>query len=341
MYELALFAGAGGGILGGKLLGWRTVCAVEIHDHNRAILAARQNDGCLGAFPVWDDVRSFTKRNNETRRIIRQLRRIRHKLVVTGGFPCQDISSAGDGGGIDGERSGLWREFARIIREIRPRHVLVENSPMLTSRGLGRVLGDLAEMGYDARWGVLGAEDAIWALGTPCLDHERERIWIVATCAYAPSHRRSQRRSGNDGLRASEAVGEGGPNKPRGVGADAGTGHPSDAGADALRHGRSERRSQCDPVRGDAQPASFRGEVFDADRQRLEKLDASTLADSPRQSCRRLVADGRESWWATEPDVGRVADGVAARVDRLYGIGNGQLPQVVRLAWNILADPNE
>jgi DNA (cytosine-5)-methyltransferase 1 len=160
--ELALFAGAGGGILGGKLLGWRTVCAVEWEPYPASVLCARQNDGLLPPFPIWDDVQTFD--GKPWRGIVD---------VVSGGFPCQDISAAGAGAGIDGERSGMWREMARIVCEIRPRFVFVENSPMLTSRGLGRVLGDLAAMGFDARWGVLGAAD----VGAP---HQRDRIWIVA-----------------------------------------------------------------------------------------------------------------------------------------------------------------
>jgi len=160
--ELALFAGAGGGILGGKLLGWRTVCAVEINAYCAGVLVQRQNDGILAPFPIWDDVRTFDGR--PWRGIVD---------VVSGGFPCQDISAAGNGAGIDGERSGLWREMARIIGEVRPRFAFVENSPMLTSRGLGRVLGDLAEMGYNARWGVFSGVNA----GVPS---RRERLWIVA-----------------------------------------------------------------------------------------------------------------------------------------------------------------
>jgi len=160
--ELALFAGAGGGILGGKLLGWRTVCAVEWEPYPAAVLAQRQNDGILPPFPIWDDVRTFDGRPWQG--IVD---------VVSGGFPCQDISAAGRGARLDGARSGLWREMARIIGEIRPRFAFVENSPVLTSRGLGTVLGDLAALGYDTRWGVLSAADA----GAP---HERERIWIVA-----------------------------------------------------------------------------------------------------------------------------------------------------------------
>ena len=94
--------------------------------------------------------------------------------VVSGGFPCQDISPAGRGFGITGAKSGLWSEFARIICEVEPPFVFVENSPMLASRGLDRVLGDLAEMGYDAEWCVLGAS----SVGAP---HYRERIWILAS----------------------------------------------------------------------------------------------------------------------------------------------------------------
>jgi DNA (cytosine-5)-methyltransferase 1 len=162
MNELALFAGAGGGILGGKLLGWRTVCAVEWNTYAASVLLARQNDGFLPPFPIWDDVQTFD--GNSWRGIVD---------VVSGGFPCQDISSAGKGAGIEGERSGMWGHMARIIGEVRPRFAFVENSPMLTIRGLGRVLGDLAALGYDARWGVLGAEHAGGI-------HRRHRIWILA-----------------------------------------------------------------------------------------------------------------------------------------------------------------
>ena len=161
MNELALFAGAGGGILGGHLLGWRTVCAVERDAYAAAVLAQRQNDGLLQAFPIWSDVTTFD--GKPWQGIVD---------VISGGFPCQDISSAGKGAGITGERSGLWKEFARIIGEVRPRYVFVENSPMLTSRGLGVVLGDLASMGFDAEWGVVSAENC----GAP---HKRERIWVV------------------------------------------------------------------------------------------------------------------------------------------------------------------
>lgn len=239
--ELALFAGAGGGILGGKLLGWRTVCAVEINAYCAGVLVQRQNDGILPPFPIWDDVRTFDGR--PWRGIVD---------VVSGGFPCQDISTAGNGAGIDGERSGLWREMARIIGEVRPRFAFVENSPMLTYRGLGRVLGDLDEMGYDARWGVVSAENS-GAL------HKRERIWIVA---------------------------------------------------DSMRKlSESSKRRDMD------------GEV-------LYKIKREKSADPNRRSYK----------WPSEPNVSRVANGLAFRLDRHKAAGNGQVPSVARLAWEVLSE---
>lgn len=162
MNELALFAGAGGGILGGKLLGWRTVCAVERDAYAAAVLAQRQNDGLLEPFPIWSDIETFDGRPWQG--IVD---------VISGGFPCQDISVAGKGAGIEGERSGLWAEMARIIGEVRPRFVFVENSPALTLRGGVRVIADLAAVGYVGRFGVMGAG----AVNSVC---EGERIWIVA-----------------------------------------------------------------------------------------------------------------------------------------------------------------
>ena len=162
MNELALFAGAGGGILGGHLLGWRTVCAVEWEPYPASILCARQNDGLLPPFPVWDDIQTFDGR--PWRGIVQ---------VVSEGFPCQDISAAGRGDGLDGERSGMWKHMARVVGEVRPKYVFVENSPMLTTRGGTRVIADLAALGYDCRWTVMGAAD----VGA---NHQRDRIWILA-----------------------------------------------------------------------------------------------------------------------------------------------------------------
>ena len=306
MNELALFAGAGGGILGGKLLGWRTVCAVEWEAYPASVLCARQNDGLLPPFPIWDDVQTFD--GHPWRGIVD---------VISGGFPCQDISAAGKGAGIDGERSGMWGEMARIIREVRPRFVFVENSPMLTSRGLGRVLGDLAAMGFDARWGVLGAKD----IGA---NHQRDRIWIVGKATNANSIR-LQKSTNQQKL-------------------------------------EGERRNQLQIEQSrDTSDMAYAKELFsnggnDNTRISMEREAQSKFGDYCWQKtmaytlCKwehnsgmgRLKQLGQEtnyrSWWATEPALGRVADGVAARVDRLKAIGNGQVPLCAATAWRILTE---
>lgn len=314
MNELALFAGAGGGILGGHLLGWRTVCAVEYDCYAASVLIQRQNDGILQPFPVWDDVRTFD--GKPWRGIVQ---------VVSGGFPCQDISVAGSGAGIDGERSGLWSEMARIVDEVRPCFVYVENSPALTVRGLGRVLGDLAAMGFNAQWGVLGAVHA----GAP---HKRERIWIVAHAAGLQ----------NDGERGDSKLGR------YAVGRDQQTalGKIGEADnycargccenvADTDKIGRNGRAGmlwqggRVEPENGSDLP--------DTDSQRQQKQHTPAVASESRQPARLFDPGRGETWWTVEPSVGRVADGVAARVDRLKALGNGQVPAVAAAAWKVLA----
>jgi len=198
--ELALFAGAGGGILGGHLLGWRTVCAVEWEQYPACVLAARQNDGLLPPFPIWDDVQTFD--GNPWRGIVD---------VVSGGFPCQDLSVANQSAdGLEGTRSGLWKEMARIIGEVRPKFVFVENSPMLVTRGIGTVLSDLSKMGFNAEWCVLGA-DSIGA------HHRRERVWILA---YSNSFRPIQRKQNRNNLQK-QTIYSDKPNNRNGVWSEA------------------------------------------------------------------------------------------------------------------------
>jgi DNA (cytosine-5)-methyltransferase 1 len=163
MNELHLFAGCGGGILGGILLGHTCVCAVEIEAYRRSTLLQRQRDRMLPGFPIWDDVRTFDGtpwRGNVD--------------CVCGGFPCQDISSANTNAvGITGPKSGLWKEYKRIVKEIKPTFVFIENSQMLRLRGLDVVLEDLAEIGYDATWDIFSAAFS-------GADHIRKRMFILA-----------------------------------------------------------------------------------------------------------------------------------------------------------------
>lgn len=345
--ELALFAGGGGGILGGKLLGWKCVCAVEYEPSARRMLAARQDDGCLDPFPIWDDVRTFD--GKPWRGLVD---------VVSGGFPCQDISAAGKGAGLDGERSGLWSEMSRIIGEVRPRFALVENSPVLTSRGLGTVLGDLAAMGYDARWGVLGAIDA----GAP---HKRERIWIVAESRSAGTGSLMGATGDADGRAGGEHVpalrqthGAHGSDRtdPTSESEDVSNAsssqdHAKRGDCECGRHtvGRNQEASQQDHGAPDnIMPCGCRGDAADTMRDRSQRSGENGGASGQVGLCNRerrneeqdlSVAAGE--WWATEPDVGRVAHGLASRVDRLRAIGNGQVPAVVPLSWNLLRTTND
>jgi DNA (cytosine-5)-methyltransferase 1 len=340
LHELALFAGAGGGILGGKLLGWKCVCAVEWDAYARDVLVARQNDGCLYPFPIWDDIQTFDGRPWRGR-----------VDVVSGGFPCQDISAAGKGAGIEGERSGMWKHMARVIGEVRPRFVLVENSPMLVGRGLAVVLADLAEMGYDAEWGIVGAHHV-------AAPHKRDRIWIVATDSTLDAG--EQRRAKREGLKRAPWAANGGDELADTAGAQD---HAKRGDCECGRHamGRNQETSQRDDRSPDhLMPCGCRGHVANTEsigggtglREDRSERDGAISSDSggdvadslrverqPRPRGRGVRKSGEEldaGWWATEPDVGRVAHGVAARVDRLRCIGNGQVSRVVPLAWNLL-----
>lgn len=297
--ELHLFAGAGGGILGSELFGIRTICAVELEPYPASVLLARQNDGLLPPFPIWDDVCTFDGR--PWRGLVD---------VVSGGFPCQDISAAGKGAGIDGARSGLWREMHRIINEVRPKFAFLENSPLLVGRGLARVLGDLAEIGYDAEWLVLGADD----VGAP---HIRKRIWILAHDPHA-----------NGLQRPKQGEPFTGPQVIAGCSL-----HRLDAGDDVAdrNNARSRRRVEFPACR--PEPWNVANAPCGEDGEFPENERLGSQGD---YHAGRAETNDCGEWWSAEPDVGRVAHGVAARVDRIKAIGNGQVPAVAATAFQVL-----
>lgn len=241
----SLFSGVGCGDLGLEWAGFEHAWFVEVNEYARQVLELR-----WPGRPIYGDIKEvdFTA--------------VEPVDVLAGGFPCQDISIAGKGAGIKGERSGLWSEFARAIAEIRPRYALIENSPILITRGLDVVLSDLAALGYDAEWNCIPAS----ALGAP---HKRDRIWIVA---YADN------RSGNT--------------------------------QKAIRTGRDSSQS------GGA-------DMADSLRERLSLSGSKSFREDGEQGRRQSPPKG---WWSSEPGVGRVANGTPHRVDRLKGIGNGQVP---------------
>ena len=161
MRVLDLFSGIGGFSLGLERAGMQTVAFCEIEPYPRALLRKHWPN-----VPCYDDIRTLTADRLRADGIVPN--------VICGGFPCQDISVAGGGAGINEDtRSGLWSEYARLVGEIRPKFIIVENVSALLGRGLDRVLRDLAQIGYDAEWHCIPAS----ALGAP---HRRDRIWIVA-----------------------------------------------------------------------------------------------------------------------------------------------------------------
>lgn len=158
---LSLFAGIGGFDLGlERTGGFETVAFCEIDPFCQRVLAKH-----WPGVPCYDDVRTLTADRLAADGIIID--------VICGGFPCQDISVAGEGAGLDGERSGLWSEIVRLSSELRPKFIIVENVSALLDRGLGRVLGDVAAIGYDAEWHCIPAS----AVGAP---HRRDRFWLIA-----------------------------------------------------------------------------------------------------------------------------------------------------------------
>ncbi len=351
MNELALFAGAGGGILGGHLLGWRTVCAVEWEPYPASVLVARQNEGILPPFPIWDDVQTFDGRP------------WRGSVdVVSGGFPCQDISVAGKGAGIDGERSSMWRHMARIIDEVRPRFAFVENSPALIRRGLARVIGDLAEIGYDCRWCVMGADD----VGAP---HRRKRIWVLAY-PVSTGERGRQRESEikGDALAYHYMQSRGLPEQSwqessKTVGGCEMVAYANEIGRQYI--GDNCTTKQGNPTVGGsrenmADPGYLRGRVW-AEPSKQEPTKITRRCEVVPYPISKRQPRPREHWFASDPAekregetdhaeskrldriwgiesrLGRVAHGVAHRVDRLKAIGNGQVPAVAAAAFRYLS----
>ena len=266
MNELSLFTGAGGGLLASQLLGWSTVCACEIEPYARSVLLQRQRDGALDRFPIWDDVQTFD--GTPWRGSVD---------VISGGFPCQDISSAGKGKGLSGSRSGLVWEMLRIVGEVRPRFVFAENSPHLRTNGLGSVISGLGAMGYNCAWGVLGA----WHAGGP---HKRDRLWIVASNADVPRKRTLP--------------------------------------VNAQMGGASEVGGILREV----------GPTADAGRYGLEKQQRGSGG-----TCGEGAPEHRYPNPWPEPPTAGVDDGLAYRMDRVRATGNGQVPVVAAIAFDVLS----
>lgn len=332
LYTLHLFAGAGGGILADEIMGFRTIGAVELEEYPRRVLLARQADGCLPQFPVWDDVTTFRADNPGTRNYIERLRTVRDRLCISGGFPCQDISAAGKGVGITGTRSGLWKEYARIIGEIRPRFAFLENSPFLIRRGFEDVTTDLELLGYNFTWGIFSARD----VGAP---HLRERFWGLAISNGDVFGTRGK--LGDKEMEGDIPNADGSQCKTSCDRRDNGV---EQFGFDELCRGLSDSLHSRRFWRlWKRQKDSGNGEL-DAGRK------AINASGTRREAQPRLgrVADGLEDWldevatgrfWdVTEHGLPRLLEQCENRRKRLKAIGNGQVPLCAAVAFVTLLD---
>lgn len=288
MHELSLFAGAGGGVLGTTLLGFRPIGYVEWDDYCQRVLAQRIKDGILREAPIFSDVRAF---------ICEGYAASYTGLVdvLTAGFPCQPFSVAGKQLGASDERN-MWPATADVIQIVQPRFVLLENVPGVRFY-LPVVIRDLCRLGYDVqRPLILGADD----VGAP---HRRKRVWIMA---YSSGIGQCEQKTGEP------ACDENRNNPP------------------CECNGETEFYAAvpgCETVADPGKPQ------WDGRRDRFSGWERE-----PLETLRDARERGREEDGLPVPEslLGRVADGVANRVDRLKAIGNGQVPQVVATAWELL-----
>ena len=271
MKHLDLFSGIGGFALAARWAGFETIGFCEIDKYAQKVL--KKN---FPGVPIYEDV---TKLSGS---------KFKDIFLITGGFPCQDISIAGKGAGIEGERSGLWSELFRIIGEVRPKYALIENVPALTFRGGTRVIADLTEIGYDTEWQIVGANQ-VGAL------HRRDRIWIVAysECNTEGTTHRSDSGIGGRGWEEQNIC------ERNQVGCNTGN------GSEDVPNSKGKRVEGCRS--GREQDSHTHGQ------------EGLPLCEGERP---------QPTVWNPEPDVGRVAHGIPHRVDRLKGLGNAIVPQV-------------
>ena len=304
---LDLFSGIGGFSLGLERAGMKPVAFCEIEPYCRAVLGKRWPN-----VPVYHDVRELTGEKLRADGIVAD--------VICGGFPCQDISCAGKREGIDGKRSGLWGEYARIIGEIRPAYAIVENVAALAIRGLDRVLGDLAALGYDAEWHCIPAS----AVGAP---HRRDRIWIVA---YANSAEWRAHTAPCGQFQRQNSV----PQRQEGPSGFAGRSYDVANTSRLFRNGGEHNgRSDCESTVTISQSGNGGDATHMAhtERWRLparheQHHEGNAVFLTPRS--REGAWDHVGETWRTEPRLDRVAYGVPNQMDRCVALGNAVVPQI-------------
>lgn len=328
---LSLFAGIGGIDLGLESLGCRTIAYSEFDPYASSIMALR--------FPEADNLGDITQIDWSN---------VERPDIICGGFPCQDISLAGKGAGIDGDRSGLWRYYADAVRALRPSGVLVENVSALLGRGIDRVLGDLAACGFDAEWDCVPAA----SVGAP---HRRDRVFIVAyrerekdsdpsTLQRTAIERAQQNRNHASSRVLADTNSRGRKERtqhdsqPLQSRQQAPLGHHVDGCRDDVADTDSARREESGggkPVEAE-QPTTQRRRTHEG--RTLDDTNGRRHGAPEGQVPTRWDRPVQSDWWCVEPSVGRVAHGIPRRVDRLRCLGNAVVPQVAEHVGRILLD---
>ena len=355
---LDLFAGIGGFSLGLEATGgFETTAFCELDKKAQLVLNKHWPD-----VPIYEDIKELTYERLQADGNV--------PSVITGGFPCQDISCAGKAKGILAERSGLWSEMFRLIRDVRPTWAIIENVSALRSKGLTLVLQNLCEIGYMCEWHCIPAS----AVGAP---HQRDRIWIIAYPVSECPQPRTNRDTDRNMERKVEEVQGRQDSKPSGICED--VANPNSKQLNSLFNGSSQEGS------GETSPT---GEVHSGNQgsNRPNNMVANPNNSGDRTSQRRDMPKIREAilqgwqehtlsepggycedvanptsqrpqgqgqpvkplstektkdrqtagsfngclsdFWAVEPNVGRVANGVPNRVHRLKQLGNSVVPQI-------------
>lgn len=302
MYGLDLFSGIAG--ITRALEPWvKPVAYCEYDKYAQGVLLSRMADGSIPVAPIWDDVSTLHGSM------------LPPVDIIYGGFPCQDLSVAGRGAGLAGERSGLFFEIVRLVSEIRPRFVFLENVPAIRTRGASTVVKELARRGYDCRWDVISAKE----VGAP---HLRKRWFLLAYAKSEQGGRILQPRIQPDPEIGCENV------------AYAGCEHGGE-GAEKRGHvcGVSENRQTRDKPERSGENVADTESLHDGYMDNGKSAIFRPATASNEGSGESLRVGG---WWSVEPSVGRVANGVPLRVDRLKGLGNAVVPAQAREAFKRL-----
>lgn len=330
MNELSLFTGGGGGILGSKMLGWRPIGYVEWDKYCQRIIRQRIKDGVLHNAPIYGDIRTFISEGH-----VDLYRGITD--IISGGFPCQPFSLAGLELAENDPRN-MWPATIEAIRIIRPRIAWLENVPNLASKPyFARIIGDLAEAGYDVRWRVLSAAE----MGAP---HIRERLWILAHTEHSACGEKVGRINEEKNREADSGRSDNSSTRLP-VGASGEPINVADADS-AQEHGERRARECGRNSVGRHKEATQQENRTPSNNSTGRRSGEANAPDtnSPRRKEQRRIEPARTEhetaecgrWWETEPSMGRVVDGMANRVGQLRALGNGQVPSVAAAAWHLL-----